>query len=69
MGNEADKQEQIKETGSLDLKGNQDRGKIRLLTIIGEIEGHETLSFRKYKSHKIRASSPDACRTGRQRRD
>lgn len=43
MGNEADKQEQIKETGSLDLKGNQDRGKIRLLTIIGEIEGHETL--------------------------
>ena len=44
MGNEADKQEQIKETGSLDLKGNQDRGKIRLLTIIGEIEGHETLS-------------------------
>lgn len=44
MGNEADKQEQIKETGSLDLKGDQDRGKIRLLTIIGEIEGHETLS-------------------------
>ena len=44
MGNEADKQEQIKETGSLDLKGNQDLGKIRLLTIIGEIEGHETLS-------------------------
>ena len=44
MGNEADKQEQLKETGSLDLKGNQDRGKIRLLTIIGEIEGHETLS-------------------------
>lgn len=44
MGNEADNQEQIKETGSLDLKGNQDRGKIRLLTIIGEIEGHETLS-------------------------
>lgn len=44
MGNEADKQEQIKETGSLDLKGDQGRGKIRLLTIIGEIEGHETLS-------------------------
>lgn len=44
MRNEADKQEQIKETGSLDLKGNQDRGRIRLLTIIGEIEGHETLS-------------------------
>ena len=44
MENEAEKQEQIKETGSLDLKGNQDRGKIRLLTIIGEIEGHETLS-------------------------
>lgn len=44
MENEADKQEQIKETGSLDLTGNQDRGKIRLLTIIGEIEGHETLS-------------------------
>ncbi len=44
MGNEADKQEQIKETGSLDLKGDQGRGTIRLLTIIGEIEGHETLS-------------------------
>ena len=47
MGNEADKQEQIKETGSLDLKGlkgDQGRGRIRLLTIIGEIEGHETLS-------------------------
>lgn len=44
MENEAEKQEQIKETGSLDLKGNQDRGRIRLLTIIGEIEGHETLS-------------------------
>ena len=44
MGNEADKQEQIKETGSLDLKGDQERGRIRLLTIIGEIEGHETLS-------------------------
>ena len=36
--------EEIKETGSLKLEGDKERHKIQLLTIIGEIEGHEALS-------------------------
>ncbi len=40
--NEAEKKEEIKDTGSLNLEGNKRRHKIKLLTIIGEIEGHET---------------------------
>ena len=36
-----EKQEQIKETGSIDLGENKKSHKIKLLTIIGEIEGHE----------------------------
>ena len=40
--NETD--EQIRETGSLDLGSEIGRHRIRLLTIIGEIEGHETVS-------------------------
>ena len=40
--NEAEKNEEIKDTGSLNLEGNKRRHKIKLLTIIGEIEGHET---------------------------
>lgn len=40
--NETD--EQIRETGSLDLGSETGRHRIRLLTIIGEIEGHETVS-------------------------
>lgn len=39
-----DKEEQIKETGSLDLEQNKSKHKIKLLTIIGEIEGHESVS-------------------------
>ncbi len=39
-----EKQEQIKETGSIDLGENKKRHKIKLLTIIGEIEGHEAVS-------------------------
>ena len=38
-----DKNEQIKETGSVDLKNNG-KHKIKLITIIGEIEGHEAVS-------------------------
>lgn len=38
------KDEQIKETGSLDLKQNKKEHRIKLLTIIGEIEGHEAVS-------------------------
>lgn len=36
--------EEIKETGSLELTHNKKRHNIQLLTIIGEIEGHETVS-------------------------
>lgn len=39
-----EKQEEIKETGSTDLEANRKRHKIKLLTIIGEIEGHEAVS-------------------------
>jgi len=39
-----DKAEQIKETGSLDLEKNKSKHRIKLLTIIGEIEGHEAVS-------------------------
>ncbi|WP_343208866.1 ClpP family protease [Anaerolentibacter hominis] len=36
--------EEIKETGQLTLDNNQENCRIHLLTIIGEIEGHECLS-------------------------
>ena len=42
--NEEEKQEQIKEMGSISLEENNRRNKIKLLTIIGEIEGHEAVS-------------------------
>ena len=38
------RQSEMKETGSADLDGNKNRHKIKLLTIIGEIEGHESVS-------------------------
>ena len=50
MGNEnqEEKQEikndQIREMGSLNLNEGKDKHKIKLLTIIGEIEGHEAVS-------------------------
>ena len=37
---EEKKTEQIKEMGSINLNENKDRHRIKLLTIIGEIEGH-----------------------------
>lgn len=37
------KNEQIKEFGQIDLKNNGKKNKISLLTIIGEIEGHDCL--------------------------
>ena len=39
-----EKNEQIKEMGSIDLEQNTEKHKIKLLTIIGEIEGHEAVS-------------------------
>ena len=44
MANAEVKQEQIRETGSLDLEQGEGKHKIRLLTIIGEIEGHESVA-------------------------
>lgn len=44
MGNTEGKQEQIREMGSLDLAQGEEKHKIRLLTIIGEIEGHEAVA-------------------------
>ena len=41
---EEQKREQIKELGSVDLEGNKSRHRIKLLTVIGEIEGHEAVS-------------------------
>lgn len=47
MGNEKKEEvqnEQIKEMGSLNLEENKSSHRIKLLTIIGEIEGHEAVS-------------------------
>lgn len=41
---EKDKEERIRETGQVLLGENEDRHNIHLLSIIGEIEGHENLS-------------------------
>ncbi len=38
-----EKKENIKEFGQLDLKNNRENNRISLLTIIGEIEGHDCL--------------------------
>lgn len=42
--NEEKKNEQIKEMGSVNLESNASRHHIKLITIIGEIEGHEAVS-------------------------
>ena len=41
---EEQKREEIKEMGSVDLEGSKNRHKIKLLTVIGEIEGHEAVA-------------------------
>lgn len=41
--NQEKKNEQIREFGQLDLKNNRENNKISMLTIIGEIEGHDCL--------------------------
>ena len=41
---EEKKTEQIKEVGSINLNENKDRHRIKLLPIIGEIEGHEAVA-------------------------
>lgn len=43
-GNEEQEDQAIRETGSLKLTGKSGKHGIRLLTIIGEIEGHEAVS-------------------------
>ena len=42
--NEEQEDQAIRETGSLKLTGKNGKHGIRLLTIIGEIEGHEAVS-------------------------
>ena len=42
--NNEEKREQIRELGSLDLDGNPEKHNIKMLMIIGEIEGHEAVS-------------------------
>lgn len=42
--NSGTKNEEIRDTGSTDLNGNPNNRCIKLLTIIGEIEGHEAVS-------------------------
>ena len=39
-----EKEEKIKELGSLELEKNNNKHRIKLLTIIGEIEGHDAVS-------------------------
>lgn len=41
---EEQQNEQIKETGSVSLEENEKKNRIKLLTIIGEIEGHEAVA-------------------------
>lgn len=41
--NQEKKNEQIREFGQIELKNNRENNKISLLTIIGEIEGHDCL--------------------------
>lgn len=41
---EEEKREEINETGSIELTHNNRKHNIQLLTIIGEIEGHEAVS-------------------------
>lgn len=41
---EKEKDDKIKETGQLTLHDNREKHKIHLLTIIGEVEGHECLA-------------------------
>lgn len=40
----AERNEEVKELGTLELRKNESHHKIQLLTIIGEIEGHEMVS-------------------------
>ncbi len=42
--NAEQKQDEIKEMGTMELEGNSKKHHIKLLTIIGEIEGHEAVS-------------------------
>lgn len=44
LENKNEENKMIKEMGSVDLEDNQEKHRIKLLTIIGEIEGHEAVS-------------------------
>lgn len=49
-----EKKAEIKETGSLDLDESRAHHRIKLITIIGEIEGHDAVQ-RKHEGNQIRA--------------
>lgn len=42
--NRNDQNEEIKEMGTLELEENSKKHRIKLITIVGEVEGHETVS-------------------------
>lgn len=42
LNREESQDEQIRETGQVVLDGNSRKHKVELLTVIGEIEGHES---------------------------
>ena len=55
-----EKKAEIKETGSLDLDESRAHHRIKLITIIGEIEGHDAVSG-KHEGNQIRAFASHAC--------
>ena len=48
LDREASQNEQIRETGQAVLDGNSRKHKVELLTVIGEIEGHESAPSHMY---------------------
>ena len=61
----AEPTEELKETGSANLENSRDSHRIKLLTIVGEIEGHEAVSG-KHQGNQIRALTSFACGSRRQ---
>ena len=58
LDREASQNEQIRETGQAVLDGNSRKHKVELLTVIGEIEGHESApSHRKQPSMSMYCQS------------
>ena len=70
LDREASQNEQIRETGQAVLDGNSRKHKVELLTVIGEIEGHESApSHSKTTSMSMYCQSWLSLRTMRRSRD